>query len=337
MGTAYPLKLLPRLQRRVWGGSWLRLLQPGAQVTGGPAGEPVGESWLAAPDSVIANGPWAGWTLDRLATAMGADLVGGAAHQQYGARFPLLVKLLDAAADLSIQVHPDDAYALAHESASGHLGKSEAWYVLDADPDATVLWGFKQRLTPEQLRAAAGDGSLPGLMHRLPVGPGSVIVNPAGTVHAVGAGVRLYEIQQASDLTYRLYDYGRLGADARPRQLHLRQGVAVADLSGGPAFQSPAPRALAGGWQRLVSLPQFVLDRYGLAAGAPAGGATSPLSLQLLTLTRGDARLLPGDGQGWAPLPLQAGETVLLPASLPGEYQLVGDGEVLRGAVTGAG
>jgi mannose-6-phosphate isomerase len=334
MGTIYPLQLRPQQHRRVWGGTWLPELQAGVTSVKGPAGEPVGESWLAGDDSVVANGRWAGETVGGLAGGWGADLVGSAAFGRYGARMPLLAKLLDAAADLSIQVHPDDAYAHSNESASGHLGKSEAWYVLDAAPAATVLWGFKQPLQPEELRAAAQDGTLPGLMHRLPVRGGSVIVNPAGTVHAVGAGVRLYEIQQASDLTYRIYDYGRLGADGQPRQLHLERAVEVADLSGGPAYSAPEPRTLADGWQRLVDQPEFVLDRAQLAAGAPARGATSPSSLQLLTLTQGAARLQ-SEGGEWDALTLTAGDTVLLPAALQGAYRLLGHGQVLRSAVTG--
>ncbi|NLG09458.1 MAG: mannose-6-phosphate isomerase [Deinococcales bacterium] len=328
----YPLRPEPRLHRRVWGGDRLPALHRGDPPRLGPEGEPVGESWLAGDDNVVLNGAHAGRTLAELARALGAALVGGAAVARYGARLPLLAKLLDAAADLSVQVHPDDAYALSEEAASGHLGKAEAWYVLAAEPGASVLWGFARDVSREEVACAAADGTLPALMNRVPVAPGTVVVNPAGTVHAVGAGVRLYEIQQASDLTYRLYDHGRRGADGRPRTLHLERGLAVADLRGA-AWAPPEPRVLGGGWQRLVARPEFVLDRAELA-GAAVAGRPDPASLQLVTLTRGRARLAPAEPEAaWEPLALAAGDTVLLPAGLAGGYLLEGSGEALRSAM----
>ncbi|MFA5552460.1 MAG: type I phosphomannose isomerase catalytic subunit, partial [Trueperaceae bacterium] len=256
----YPLLLRPELHRRVWGGEKLApLYGEGVPVRGKP-GEPVGESWLLDGASVVTNGPLAGRTLAELAVELGSRLVGSEPFARYGARLPLLLKLLDADQPLSVQVHPDDRYALAHEAASGHLGKSEAWYVLEAAAGASVLWGLESPLTPAELERAAATGELPGLMQALPVAKGSVVVNPAGTLHAVGAGILLFEIQQSSDLTYRIYDYGRVGADGQPRELHLTKAAAVADLTSAP-HEPPAPVALADGWQRLVQRPEFVLDR----------------------------------------------------------------------------
>lgn len=331
----YPLVLQPQLHRRVWGGTWLEAFHghENAVPRLGPAGEPLGESWLASGESVVLNGAHAGLTVAELAGQLGASLVGSLPFGRYGARMPLLAKLLDAATPLSVQVHPDDAYALAHEAASGHLGKTEAWYVLAAEPGAHVLWGFGRDLTPEEAHAAVGDGTLADLMQRVAVTSGSVIVNPAGTVHAVGAGVRLYEIQQESDLTYRLYDYGRVGANGQPRQLHVDKSLAVADLSGRPFVEAP-PQPQPSGWVRLVERPEFVLERALLHLENKVRGAATGASLQLLTLVSGSAVLRSAlTTAKWPDVRLTPGVTVLLPAALAGGYELTGDGEVLRAYV----
>lgn len=324
----------------MWGGEWLERLHVARGSKGaplakfGPEGEPVGESWLAGADNVVENGHLAGRSLADLVQEFGAGLVGTVSFQRYGPRMPLLAKLLDAEQELSVQVHPDDSYALAHEAASGHLGKSEAWYVLNAKPGASVLCGFKHNVTPAEVRTAIADGSLLELLNRVPVEAGDVIVNAAGVVHAVGAGVQLFEIQQASDLTYRLYDHGRVGADGQPRELHLERALAVADLRGCENPQvDPVP--LGGGWWRLVARPEFVLDRLTLGCEAGATGSADAASLELLTLTRGQAELVP-TSSGWQVIELRPGDTVLIPAALPTSYELRGEGELLRSAVVKA-
>lgn len=348
-----PLSIAPRFVRRVWGGDrlagWLDRAGADAIEVSGPEGEPIGECWLAGDGNRVRSGPHAGRTLGEVADVLRERLVGSVAMARYGARVPLLAKVLDAAADLSVQVHPDDAYALRFERATGHLGKSEAWYVLDAAPDAAVLWGFRHDVDAATVRRAVEAGSLPALMHRVAVRPGDVVWNPAGTVHAIGAGVLAFEIQQASDLTYRLYDYGRLAADGRPRDLHLERALAVADLRAA-APRLPQPRPLASGWRRLVEAPEFVMDARTLS-GTTVVGTTSLASLELLVLLSGEARLVGGadtgantgavtdDGAGAAvgdgeaaALRLGRGATVVLPAAL-GAYRLEGCGEVLRCAV----
>ncbi len=327
-GTLLPLLLRPRFVRRVWGGGALPALM-GEEALDAAAGEdPVGEAWLADGASVVALGPLAGATVADLADRHGAELLGTLTVDRYGPRMALLVKLLDAAEDLSVQVHPDDAYALAREADTGHLGKTEAWYVLRAAPGAAVLRGFTRDVSRDEVRAAAEDGTLPALMRRVPVRPGDVVVNPAGTVHAVGAGLLLYEVQQSSDLTYRLFDYGRVDASGRPRELHLDKGLDVAHLSAAPAELPRPPEAEPGRWRRLVARPEFVLDAVLVRPGAGAAGATTPASCHVLTVAEGTARLR-AHGQV---LELPTGATALLPAAL-GAYELSGDGEVLRAAV----
>lgn len=326
----YPLLLRPHLYRRVWGGARLAEWYGGGPVqvpVSGPAGEPLGECWLVDAGNLVENGPYAGLTLGELARTHGAALVGSAPAERYGARVPLLAKFLDAASDLSVQVHPDDAYAARVEAASGHLGKAEAWLMLQCEPGASVLRGFVRDVTEAEARAALADGTFVNLMHRVGVREGDVVVNPAGTVHAVGAGCFLFEIQQASDLTYRLYDYGRAGADGKHRELHVERALAVADLTGGPYAPGSAPPE-PDRWRRAVELPEFVLDACRLTAGPPLLGATTERSLELIVLTGGSARL----SAAGRTLALGRGAAVVLPASL-GSYALEGDADVLRATV----
>ena len=324
VGDIYPLRLAVRYSRRIWGGDRLPALLRVAAEEGGD--EPVGEGWLVYAENEVLNGRFAGRTLQGVAETLGVRLVGTASVARYGSKVPLLAKFIDAADRLSVQVHPDDAYALLHEASSGHLGKSEAWYVLEAARDAHVLWGFRQDVTPEQVREAVADGSLPELMNRVPVAPGDVIYNPAGTVHAIGSGVLLFEIQQSSDLTYRLFDYLRRDRAGHQRELHLERALQVAVLRADDrARQTPAP--LGNGWRRLVGCEHFVMDAVTLD-GAQRAGRTDPSSVQILVVTRGHATLhcAAGDER------LDRGAAVVLPAAL-GRYRLEGSGEVLRCAV----
>jgi mannose-6-phosphate isomerase len=323
-GDIYPLRLDIRYSRRLWGGD--RLPEFLGLPASEPGPEPVAEGWLVYAENEVLNGRFAGLTLQRVATGLGVRLLGTASIARYGDKVPLLAKFIDAADRLSVQVHPDDAFALTHEAASGHLGKSEAWYVLDAAPDAHVLWGFRDDVDPDRVRAAVLDGSLPDLMNRVPVAPGAVVYNPAGTVHAIGRGILLFEIQQSSDLTYRLFDYLRRDKAGRERELHLDRALKVATLAGGNrALRAPSP--LAGGWRRLVDCEHFVMDAAPLDGGAHVG-RTDPSSLQILVMTRGAATLRWSGGAE----DLSRGAAVVLPASL-GRYGLEGDGEVLRCAV----
>jgi mannose-6-phosphate isomerase len=323
-GDIYPLRLDIRYSRRLWGGDRLPefLALPAAE----PGAEPVGEGWLVYADNEVLNGRFAGRSLQDVAASLGVRLLGTASVARYGEKVPLLAKFIDAAERLSVQVHPDDAFALTHEAATGHLGKSEAWYVLEAAPDAHVLWGFREDVNAEQVRAAVLDGSLPGLMNRVPVAPGAVIYNPAGTVHAIGEGILLFEIQQTSDLTYRLFDYLRRDAAGRQRELHLERALEVASLEGGNRALC-APSTLREGWRRLVACEHFVMDAVDLD-GTERAGRTDPSSLQILVVTRGNAALHWTSGTER----LERGAAVVLPASL-GRYRLEGEGEALRCAV----
>lgn len=221
----YVLKMEPVLQSRVWGGRALETL--GRTL---PDDLPYGESWEVAdlPEgtSKVANGPLAGRSLAEVRQLWGKDLVGE--HRV----FPLLVKYLHAADDLSVQVHPGfrNLESLAEMFGEGVHSKDEAWLILDAEPGASILWGVKSRITRENLEAGLRDGTVVDLLRRIEVKAGDVFRVPPGTIHAICAGVLLLEIQEPSDTTYRLFDYNRPGLDGKPRPLHIEQAVHVSQL-----------------------------------------------------------------------------------------------------------
>lgn len=322
----YPLLLSRLLSPRLWGGDRLAAFFPGPAAGAGAvdsagveSDDPIGEAWLVYADNTILNGVHRGLTLQRLADRLGEPLLGSVSVARYGNQVPLLTKLIDAAKDLSIQVHPDDAFAREREAASGHLGKTEAWLVLEAETGAEVIWGFREPVDEAEVRAAVETGTLERYLRRVPVGPGDVIFNPAGTVHAIGAGLLIFEVQQSSDLTYRLYDYGRRGADGRTRELHLDKALAVADLEPGerPLVE---PIGLGDGWQRLVASDHFVMDRRRLAGRLDL--ATRSSSLELLTVLGGRV-VVEGGGET---LDLERGAAVVIPAAL-GAYTLEAPGD----------
>lgn len=314
-----PLPLVPDLRRRLWGGD---RLPDRLGLTPPPGDEPVAEAWLAYGGSVVASGPDRGATLAALAKDRGADLVGHAAVRRYGRTMPLLVKFLDARMELSVQVHPNDAYAAERHAGSGHQGKTESWLVVEADDGAKVQWGFRRPVREDEVREAIAQGTLGSLLREIEVNEDDLIHNPAGTVHAMGGGLMIYEIQQASDLTYRLWDHGRRGADGRPRELHVDDALAVADLSG-----RGDPHAARGeardGWTQRVACPFYRLDE--TTVRGERGGRTDPEAMEVLTALDGRVDVVAGSAR----TPLGTGSTVVLPASL-GSYRLEGEGRLLR-------
>jgi len=331
--TRAPLELRATLRRRPWGGRRLAALWPVGAAEREEGAGPFGEAWLAGPESRVAAGPWAGATLGALAARHGADLVGAVPRARYGDRFPLLVKLLDAAEPLSLQVHPDDAYALREEAASGHLGKTEAWWILEAQPGAQVWWGFRRRTDRAEVEAAVAAGALAELLRVLPVAAGDVVVNPAGTVHALGAGLTVYEVQQASDLTYRLDDHGRLGADGRPRTLHVDRALDVADWAPGAA-PAPEPRSVGRFRSELARTEAFALERIGTLGRDAATWTVADGSFELLThlpTAPGGADRNEEGRLAWAEGEVARGPggTWLLPAGL-GDVRLAGAGPYAR-------
>jgi len=297
------LRPVPDLRERVWGGRRL----------GSARGQPIGEAWVAGPSNVIADGPDAGRTLAEVAAREGAAFVGRNAGARTGDRFPLLVKLLDPAAWLSVQVHPDDATALQLEGPEA-LGKSEAWYVLDAAPDAELLVGVRGRVAGAVVRAAIADGSgsVAPLLARHHARAGDAVLIPAGTLHAVGPGVFLYEVQQPSDLTYRCDDWGRPATPERP--LHIPQALASVRPASRPRLRH-APKVDRA---TLVACEHFVLERLIVGPDRPAVLDPGGLSVHVLTAIDGPVRLLPvapGTTRAGASIVLGGLETVVVSAA----------------------
>jgi mannose-6-phosphate isomerase len=311
MSDLYPLLTERRLVQPVWGGhtlaGWLGLPEPR------PAR--LGETWEVYDQNRITNGPLAGRTLAEASRSLGAALVGTRTLARYGADFPLLAKFIDAAGQLSIQVHPDDDYAHTHEAASGFHGKTEAWYILSAAPGATVIYGLARPSSRAEFGAAIATEQVEGLVQRLPVKAGEVIFVPAGTVHAIESGIVLFEIQQKSDLTYRVYDWGRRdAATGRPRALHVEKSLDVMDY--GPAPRGAIPALdLGGGRALLVACPFFALESWFVSSTHI--GATEAGTFEILTVLDG-AGSLQADA---TTLPLARGTALVLPAAL-GEYTL---------------
>ncbi len=308
----YPLTFTPVLRDYLWGGRRLetlfgRRLPPGI----------VAESWEISghPNgSTIADaGYWQGQSLSAIQEALGERLVGTAGRWALArGKFPLLVKLLDAQQHLSVQVHPDDAYALVHEH--GELGKTEMWYVLHADPGTELIRGLQPGVNRETFRRAAEAGNLEPLLHREPVRAGQVFAVPAGTVHALCAGAVVAEIQQNSDTTYRIYDWGRVGPDGRPRELHLAKALDVIDFSG--AIGQDAPRELQEGPDvrrvEVVRNRYFIVEEVTCAAGASYAVECTGDTLEIWGCVAGEAAIA-WDG---APVPLPAIRFALIPAGL---------------------
>ncbi|BCX04350.1 MAG: mannose-6-phosphate isomerase [Candidatus Roseilinea sp.] len=240
------LRLLPEYHHRVWGG---RRLKPDAD-------QPVGEAWIVYEHNRIAAGRYAGRTPAELARELGAALLGESVVAHTGARFPLLIKLLDCNDWLSIQVHPDDAQAVALEG-PGHFGKTEAWYVLEATPGAQLIAGVKPGVNPDALRRAIRDGSVLELVQHQTVRAGDTVFMPAGTLHALGPGLLIYEVQQTSDITYRVWDWNRPASAGRA--LHIEQSLVVTDPGATGQVRHLRPM-LDTDAQQLVACSYFTLD-----------------------------------------------------------------------------
>jgi mannose-6-phosphate isomerase len=316
----YPLTFTPALRHYMWGGRRLETLYGRALPPG-----IVAESWEISGHSTAAtpsdSGYWAGQPLPHILAELGERLVGTRAGWALSrGRFPLLVKLLDAHHDLSVQVHPDDAYALEHEG--GELGKTEMWYVLHADPGTELILGVQPGTTREAFRKALESGQLADVLRRIPIAAGDAIAVPAGTVHALLAGAVVTEIQQNSDATYRVYDWGRVDAYGKPRPLHVEKALNVIDYEAAPDVVKPRLLAAQAGLthSELVRNRYFVVERVALAPGAVFGGYCDGGTLEIWGCMAGQVSIR------WAgkPVTLPAVRYVLLPAVL-GEFQVAAE------------
>jgi mannose-6-phosphate isomerase len=309
----YPLLFEPVLKDYLWGGRNLAT-RLGRTLPDGT----VAESWeiAAHPDGTtqVANGPLAGTPLTDLQEAYGLDLIGR--HNRWAqerGKFPLLIKLLDANDKLSVQVHPDDAYALAHEG--NELGKTEMWVVLHAEPGASIDLGVRPGTTPEALAAAIEDGTVESLVHELPIHTGDTVCVPSGSLHALLGGSLIAEIQQNSNTTYRVYDWGRT-RDGQPRPLHVRQALDVINFEQiEPALPKPRLLADTDGIRReeLCRNRYFVTERVTMGPGAKVDGMCDGRTLEIWGAIEGQVEV--------NDVALEAVRFALLPAAM-GAYEV---------------
>jgi len=311
----YPLSMAPYFRRgeeTPWGGALLRGAF-GKPAPDGPVGESLEISALPGRESVVRNGELAGKSLSEVLALWGEALTGRPGE------FPLLLKLLDAREPLSVQVHPGDGYALEHE---GKPGKSEAWVVLYAEPGATLCCGLKDGAPP--LDALIASGELENWLNWIDARPGDVFYLPNGTVHALGAGLVCYEIQQPSDATYRVWDWGRVGADGRPRDLHVEKALDVSVPGRRLSKARGATELVEGG-----SATHYILDKHFQLSRLNVSG-TMPLPagrMLLLTPIAPMTLFWPGGGLALSPF-----DCALVPAGLRGAA-LDGDGWALCSAL----
>lgn len=303
-------QLIPTCKDYIWGGQRLKTdfgIQSGLN--------PLSEAWVLSchPDgpSVLADGPDKGMTLRAWLDKAGKEALGTACEAFED--FPMLIKLIDAKKDLSIQVHPSDAYALEHE---GQYGKTEMWVVLDAEPGASLYYGFNREVSLEEFSSRVSDGTLTEVLRKVPVKPGDVFFIPSGTLHAIGAGLVIAEIQQNSNVTYRVFDYGRLGADGKPRPLHVEKALAVTD-------RRPAPALDFG--DHLGDCRYFTTDGH----QGDFQGDCDGTSFHALLFTEGQGSLTCGGETR----EVRKGQCWFLPAG-SGEYQVSGDVQTLDAYLT---
>lgn len=303
-------QLIPACKDYIWGGQRLKTdfgIQSGLN--------PLSEAWVLSchPDgpSVLADGPDRGMTLRAWLDKAGKEALGTACEAFED--FPMLIKLIDAKKDLSIQVHPSDAYALEHE---GQYGKTEMWVVLDAEPGASLYYGFDREVSLEEFSSRVSDGTLTEVLRKVPVKPGDVFFIPSGTLHAIGAGLVIAEIQQNSNVTYRVFDYGRLGADGKPRPLHVEKALAVTD-------RRPAPALDFG--DHLGDCRYFTTDGH----QGDFRGDCDGTSFHALLFTDGQGSLTCGGETR----EVKKGQCWFLPAG-SGEYQVSGDLRTLDAYLT---
>ncbi|MGA7841121.1 MAG: type I phosphomannose isomerase catalytic subunit [Candidatus Acidiferrales bacterium] len=307
-----PARLEPIFSPRPWGTRTLTPLFPEKSNLA----EPLGEAWMTGVECRFAAGPFAGQKLGDVWRTLPSAWT-GTRIRAGDAQFPLLVKFIFANEKLSVQVHPDDDYAARHEKAAGGRGKTEMWYAIHAQPGAEVLAGLKPGVTPEIFKRAIEDGSAEDRLQHVPVSAGEAIFVPAGTAHTIGAGLVLCEIQEYSDLTYRVFDYNRRDARGRSRELHIEKALQVMRFGEQHGGKIEPARMVRDGVTEtfFVACRYFAVEKWEFVEKVAA--ATAPEHFDLLTFLEGRGSIhWSGESVKYAPA-----QTWLLPAEL-GAYHL---------------
>lgn len=314
-----PLKFRPILKSVIWGGEKIAPLK--GLVTDQ---EKIGESWeisgVKGNESVVDNGADAGLNLTQMIDKYGAAMVGEKNYKQFGNSFPLLIKIIDAAGDLSLQVHPDDDLARKRHNS---LGKTEMWYIVDTEPDAVICAGLSRDITPDDYVAKVNDNTLMEVVAHHKSHPGDVFFLPAGRIHSIGAGNLLVEVQETSDITYRIYDFGRVDAKTgKPRELHVEQAKDAIDYTVFPSYVTK-PAAPVDGVTELVDCKHFIVDKVTVDGTKLIKNVTDSFT----TLTCIDGELTVTDDRNNV-VSMRKGESVLVPA-MATEFTLQGNGTVI--------
>ena len=299
------LKFNPIFKTLVWGGEKI------APFKGVETGQHnIGESWelsgVAGNESMVAEGPYAGRSIAELVKEFKGELVGKHVYEKTGNEFPLLIKFIDACKDLSIQVHPNDELAAARH---GTNGKTEMWYVVAAEPGAALYSGLSQAITPAEYEARVADGTIVEVLARHQVHPGDVFFLPSGRIHAICSGCFIAEIQQTSDITYRIFDYNRPGLDGKPRQLHTELAKDAIDYKVYADYRTEYT-PLQDEEVELVSCPYFATSLLDLTL--PYAKDLSEMDSFVVAMCLSGSGTLEVDG---TEVPLRQGETLLIPAS----------------------
>ncbi|SKA03429.1 mannose-6-phosphate isomerase, class I [Selenihalanaerobacter shriftii] len=318
----YPLKFKPIYKEKIWGGNNIA-----TYFNRNLPKNKIGESWeLAAHKngtSIVNNGRFKDKSLTELINKYWIEIMGTRIKEEDHDRFPLLIKILDANDKLSVQVHPDDEYAAEHED--GELGKTEMWYILDAEPGAELIYGLKPGVTKEEFKVSIEDGSLVDKLNRIKVKKGDILFIPTGTIHSIKEGVLLAEIQQNSDTTYRVFDWNRVGDDGQPRKLHIKEALDVVDFNRDDYKKSQSVKYENNKYQRkiLTTCEYFTCEK--LLVEDSFSAQPQGKRFEVLLCLDGKGIINYENGK----VNIKGGETILIPAVLD-EYKIEGEVEVLR-------
>lgn len=314
----YPLVFEPILQDRIWGGTKLKTDLGKANL---PT-ETTGESWeLSAVEgnvSVVKNGSYAGRPLTALLEDFPDEVLGTAVHKKFGRQFPLLFKFLDAREDLSIQVHPNDELAKERHNS---FGKTEMWYVMQADAGARIIVGFKQKSSPEEYLSHLENKNLIEILNEVEVKKGDVFFLETGTIHAIGAGIVIAEIQQTSDITYRIYDWDRVDASGKSRELHVQQALDAMNYNTTETQKYYAQQPNTA--NTMVDCPYFTTNYFPVDGRADVNKDGSSFTVYICTEGQ---YTLENAGQSHS---FKKGDTILIPAALK-NYVLAGNATLLE-------
>ena len=321
----YPIKFKPRIKERIWGGQAI-LKKKGSAVSRLAKDKLYGESWdlssVKGDVSVVANGMLKGNDLNEIIEVYMGELVGEENFERYGLEFPLLVKYLDCNDKLSVQVHPDDALA---EERHNSYGKTEAWYVVDCKPGAAIYLGFKDlNITREEYIAAVSESRLEPLLNKVEVHPGDVFFIPAGTVHALGAGIEVVEVQQTSDVTYRIYDWDRVDASGKGRELHTALAVDAIDFEADAELLHRKYELQKGGEAKVIESPYFTMVMHDVADGKELNRSMLDSFIIYIAIKGSMELVADGVKESFA-----EGEVVLVPAEM-NEVCIEGTGTVME-------